>query len=116
VWIVTATLNAGPPARFLVDTGASLTLVSPALARRLALVPQAPSATTALQTVAGSTSGAPTSVASIRVGTADARNVPAVIHEPGLDVDGILGNSFLSRFRVTFDAGRHLLHLRPLSP
>ena len=39
---------------------------------------------------------------------------PAVVHDPGLELDGILGNSFLGRFVVTLDADRRLLHLKAL--
>jgi clan AA aspartic protease (TIGR02281 family) len=113
VWIAHVTLNGGPTARFLVDTGASVTLVSPLLAKQLALVPQTGAAPTALHTVAGPTTGASTTLASVRLGAAEARNVPAVIHDPGIELDGILGNSFLGRFILTLDADRKLLHLRP---
>lgn len=112
VWVALVTLNGGPTGRFLVDTGASVTLVSPRLARQLALSSQPDVAPTALHTVAGPTTGASTTLASIRLGEAEARNVPAVIHDPGIDLDGILGNSFLGRFVLTLDADRKLLHLR----
>ena len=116
VWIAHVTLNDRQTARFLVDTGASVTLLSPALAKLLSLRPYTGGPTTALQTVAGQTSGASVVISSIRLGDAEARDVPGVIHEPGFEVDGILGNSFLSRFLITLDADRHLLHLRPATP
>jgi len=116
VWITQVVLNGGAPARFLVDTGASVTLVSPALAKRVGIEAMAGAAGTALQTVAGQTSGATGTIRSVQVGAIEARDVPVVIHEPGLDVDGILGNSFLGRFVVTFDTDLRLLHLRPYRP
>jgi clan AA aspartic protease (TIGR02281 family) len=112
VWIAQVTLNGGPTGRFLVDTGASVTLVSPRLAGQLALGSHAEATPTALHTVAGPTTGTSTTLASIRIGGAEARNVPAVIHDPGIELDGILGNSFLGRFVLTLDADRRLLHLR----
>jgi clan AA aspartic protease (TIGR02281 family) len=113
VWIVRVSLNGGPAARFRVDTGASVTLIAPALARSLGLEAAGGASSTALQTVAGQTSGAAATIRSVQVGAVEARDVPVVIHEPGLDVDGILGNSFLGRFAVTLDADLRLLHLRP---
>jgi clan AA aspartic protease (TIGR02281 family) len=112
VWIARVTLNGGATGRFLVDTGASITLVSPQLARQLALRSHPEAVPTALHTVAGPATAASTTLASIRLGGAEARNVPAVIHDPGIELDGILGNSFLGRFVLTLDADRKLLHLR----
>ena len=116
VWIAQVVLNGSPPVRFLVDTGASVTLVSPALAKRVGIEPVAGIAGTTLQTVAGQTVGAAGFIRSVRVGSVEARDVPVIIHDPGLDVDGILGNSFLGRFAVTFDTDLRLLHLRPNRP
>ncbi|MBI1735660.1 MAG: TIGR02281 family clan AA aspartic protease [Candidatus Rokubacteria bacterium] len=112
VWVAHVTVNGAHAARFLVDTGASVTLVSPRFARTLGLAALPGTTMMPLQTVAGQTTGASAVLASVRLGTAEARDVPAVVHDPGLDLDGILGNSFLGRFIVTFDADRRLLHLR----
>jgi clan AA aspartic protease (TIGR02281 family) len=112
VWVAYVTVNGREPSRFLVDTGASVTLVSPPLAKALGVAASAGVHATELQTVAGSTAGTAVTLASVRLGTAEAHDVPAVIHDPGLDLDGILGNSFLGRFTVTFDADRRQLHLR----
>ncbi|MBI2202891.1 MAG: aspartyl protease family protein [Candidatus Rokubacteria bacterium] len=115
VWIAHVMLNDRRTGRFLVDTGASVTLVSPALARALDLRP-AGDQTTQLQTVAGNTIGSTAVLASVRLGDIEARDVTAVIHDPGLDLDGILGNSFLGRFTFTLDADRRLLHLKSVAP
>ena len=115
VWIAHVVLNGRQAGRFLVDTGASVTLVSPALARALELRP-AGDQTTQLQTVAGNTVGSTAVLASVRLGEIEARDVTVVIHDPGLDLDGILGNSFLGRFTITLDADRRLLHLKSLAP
>jgi clan AA aspartic protease (TIGR02281 family) len=114
VWVAQVVLNDAWTGRFLVDTGASVMLVSPPLAASLGLAVTAMAGSTELQTVAGPTAGPSATLASVRLGTAEARNVPVVVHEPGFGVDGILGNTFLGRFTVTLDAGRRVLRLRPL--
>jgi len=35
-----------------------------------------------------------------------------MVHDPGPSLDGILGNTFLSRYRLTLDADRRLLSRR----
>ena len=114
VWIAHVTINGAHIARFLVDTGASVTLVSPRFATTVGLTALPGPPATPPQTVAGETRGASAVLASVRLGTVEARDVSAVIHDPGFDLDGILGNSFLGRFVVTLDADRQLLYLRSL--
>jgi len=50
-------------------------------------------------------------VGSLRVGDLERHEAPVVIHDPGQGVDGILGNTFLARYRITVDADRRELHL-----
>jgi hypothetical protein len=49
------------------------------------------------------------------VGDLEMRDAPVVIHDPGSGFDGILGNTFLGRYRVTVDADRRQLQLRLLA-
>ena len=67
-----------------------------------------------LQTLGGRTAGSPAIVGSLRVGDLELRDAPVVLHDPGPGLDGILGNTFLSRYQVTVDADRRQLHLRPI--
>lgn len=113
VWLAAVVLNGHHPARFLVDTGSGVTMVSPALAGRLGLVPALPHQVIELHTVGGPTVGAVARLASLRLGGLEQHDVPVVIHDPGPRLDGILGNSFLGRYRLTLDADRRLLHLQP---
>ncbi len=50
-------------------------------------------------------------IPSLRVGDVEAQDVIAVVHAVGPSMDGILGNTFLSRFTVTLDPERGLLRL-----
>src|SRR5262249_20740465 len=112
VWVTSVVINGTRQARFLVDTGSSVTLVSPALARTIGFATETSKNRMELQTLGGVTAGPVTSAASIRVGEAGVRDVVVVVHDPGPGIDGILGNTFLGRYRLTLDADRHLLSLR----
>jgi predicted aspartyl protease len=55
-------------------------------------------------------------VGTVSVGTAEARNVPAAVHDlpdAPAGVEGLLGLTFLDQFLVTVDAQRGELYLRP---
>jgi predicted aspartyl protease len=113
VWTTQVVLNDNVRGRFLVDTGSSVTLVSPRLAAEVGLTGAAGSRDE-LHTVGGRTAGASATVASFRVGDVELRDAPVVVHDPGPDFDGILGNTVLGRYRMTVDADRRQLLLRPL--
>jgi len=116
VWIARVVLNDSRTGRFLVDTGSSVTVLSPTLAADLGIGGGPDGGTPVeLQTLGGRTAGAPAIVGSLRVGTLELRDAPVVLHDPGPGLDGILGNTFLSRYQVTVDADRRQLHLRPLT-
>jgi predicted aspartyl protease len=111
VWVVAVLLNRSRPARFLVDTGSSVTLVSPGLGTTLGLSGRPAREAVELQTLSGLTMGSAGRLASLQVGGAELRDVPVVLHDPGPGIDGILGNTVLARYRVTLDGDRRLLHL-----
>ena len=111
VWIVDVVLNGSRPARFLVDTGSSVTLVSPTLGTALGLARLPAREAVELQTLSGLTMGSAGRLGSLQVGGAELRDVPVVLHDPGPGIDGILGNTVLARYRVTVDGDRRLLHL-----
>ena len=112
-WIAEVRLNDSRTARFVVDTGASLCVVSPELAADLGVRPGPGAEMVPIQVVGGVTAGARVTLASVRVGDAEAENVAAVIHSIGPGIDGLLGNTFLGRFTVTLDPDRGVLVLRP---
>jgi clan AA aspartic protease (TIGR02281 family) len=112
VWVASVVLNGERKARFLVDTGSSVTVIAPALAETLGLRGEGAETTVELQTLAGLTVGPVVTLSSLRLGGAEIKDVAVVIHDPGPAVDGILGNTFLNRYRVTLDADRRLLHLK----
>lgn len=116
IWLTDAVVNGQHAARFVVDTGATLCVLSPALAESVGIEAPRDARVIELQTVNGRASGRLVSIGALRVGEAEVKAVAAVILDTGLEVDGILGNSFLARFAVALDAERGMLHLRPRRP
>ena len=98
----------------LVARGASVVVLSPAFAEAVGATPR-PQDTLELDTIAGRTRGAWASLSSLKVGDAEVRNATVIVHPPGGDLDGILGNTFLSRWDIALDPDRRLLRLRNLS-
>jgi clan AA aspartic protease (TIGR02281 family) len=115
VWIAQVTVNETRTGRFLVDTGSSVTVLSPALAAELGVAAGTGVAPVELHTLGGRTAGQAATVTSLRVGDVEVRDAPVVLHDPGPGIDGILGNTFLSRYRVTVDADRRQLQLHLLA-
>jgi clan AA aspartic protease (TIGR02281 family) len=114
VWFTEVTINETHTVRFMIDTGASLCAISPELAESLGIRPVPDAPVVELQTANGRTSGRLVRIPSIRVGEAEAINVPGVVvASANLGRGGILGMSFLSGYVVTIDPARRLLNLEP---
>lgn len=110
VWIAPVVVN-GHRGRFLVDTGASVVVIAPAFATRVGASPRG-NAALDMETLGGRARAPWSMLSTIRVGTAELRNHEVVIHHPGGDLDGILGNTFLSRWDVHLNPDRRVLRLR----
>jgi clan AA aspartic protease (TIGR02281 family) len=115
VWVAEVTLNHSRRARFLVDTGATTCTISPALAEELAIVPPETAPLVKFMTLNGPVEGRMVSLESIRVGDMEANDISTLVYPLDAAFDGILGNSFLSRFAATVDAERRVLYLKPRS-
>ena len=111
-WVTDVTVNDERRARFLVDTGASISVLSPELARALRIERDPGSPLIKLMTLAGAITAPLTTIPSLAVGGLEASLVKAVIYDVGPDIDGILGNSFLDRYQVTLDSAHARLVLR----
>ena len=110
-WFAQVRLNDARTARFLVDTGASTCVISPGLATALDIHPDRQAQPVPLETISGLTRGHLVTIPSLRVGDVEAQGVLAVVHPLGPSMDGILGNTFLSRFTMTLDSERGVLRL-----
>ncbi|HLK10362.1 MAG TPA: retropepsin-like aspartic protease [Candidatus Binatia bacterium] len=110
-WIVRATVNGRASGRFLLDTGASLCVVTPTLLERIGL--HASDESVALQTANGVVTAPLVRLADLAVSGNRAGGVAAVVYggvPAGLD--GIVGLSFLNRFSYSVDPQRRVLRLR----
>ena len=113
VVVIEATLNNKRSAKFVVDTGASYTLISNALARDLAIDVGDGARTLSFQTANGLINAPVTNLESIKVGGMEIRNLPTAVHDavPDSQVSGLLGLNFLSHFRMDIDTQKRVLHL-----
>ena len=97
--------------RFLVDTGASRVILSPADARRLGLAPKPAAFTQRLRTANGVVRAAPVEIAELEVAGVVARRVRAAVNQAAL-THSLLGMSFLERLRA-YEFRDSTLTLRP---
>jgi clan AA aspartic protease (TIGR02281 family) len=99
----------------LVDTGATFTVISTAMARQLALNLDN-AALIPLQSASGVFLAPLTKVKSIAVGDAVAQDVEVVVHDIGQGITGgLLGMSFLDNFQVTINTTVERMTLSPLT-
>jgi aspartyl protease family protein len=94
----------GQPVQGVVDTGASLVVLSASMARRLGVDTQA-GEPVQVQTAAGRSPGRRLRLAQVSLGSLQARDIEAVVIDS--DMPYVLyGNSFLQGFRLQWDQGR----------
>jgi clan AA aspartic protease (TIGR02281 family) len=113
VVIIEATLNNKKSAKFVVDTGASYTMISRAIARDLDIEINANHRTMPFHTANGMIQAPILNLDSIIVGGMEIKNLTAAIHDimPDAQVAGLLGLNFLSNFRLDIDTQKGMLHL-----
>ncbi|RMH31540.1 MAG: hypothetical protein D6690_15440 [Nitrospirae bacterium] len=114
--ILSVLLNDMRTARMILDTGATMTVLTTDLAVELALLSGTRNRVTTIQTAGGPVQVTLSRLDSVQVGSAIARHVPVAIHDlpnMGPHIDGLLGMSFLRHFVVTLDIEHNRLYLRP---
>lgn len=110
--VIPVTINGTGPHEFLLDTGASTTLLTPELARQLRL---RPIDRIELVTVTGSQILVRSELERVTVGAQTATDVEVVISElrevraAGSNIRGVLGQNFLARFNYLIDYGAQRL-------
>ncbi|MBI2534423.1 MAG: TIGR02281 family clan AA aspartic protease [Deltaproteobacteria bacterium] len=113
VVVIEAMLNGKTPAKLVVDTGATYTMISAATAKELDIDPSGSERRLPIQTANGMIQAPLTSLESINVGGLEMKNLTAVIHDvvANSQLAGLLGLNFLSNFRMDIDTQKGLLHL-----
>ncbi len=110
--IVPVILNRTLTANLLLDTGASMTMISRRIAAGLALYA---TGSRHFSGVGGKVTAKIARVDSLTVGAAEIKDMVVSIHDLSQDprFEGLLGMDFLSRFHVSVDAQKRLLVLTP---
>ena len=118
LWLTEVVLNERVRRYLVVDTGASFTLINRQTADELGFVIDDNTPVIPGTTVSGTIFTPLVTLRSIRVGDALLENVEAVIHTMPGNQEGLLGNSFLNKYRVAIDTGqgRMVLHSMQGSP
>ena len=109
--IVNGTVNGRDTIKFILDTGAELTVIPRSLVQQLAISLDSSTATPI--TGIGGTIIAPlVKIGSLKVGEAEVRNLDVVIIENApLTGQGLFGGNFLGKFRVDIDYTKNQLIL-----
>ena len=106
VWVTEVTLNGRTRQPFIVDTGASFTLISRQTASNLGVTIDESTPFLPIVTASDVILNPLITLRSVRVGKAEVENVDALVHTMPGQTAGLLGNSFLSKFRVVIDSGK----------
>jgi len=115
-FVVQVNLNNERTAHLIVDTGASMTVLSTNIAIDLGLLGTTDNELLTVNTAGGSVQVNMNYLSSLTVGNAQAHNVAVAIHDlPDIpeQIEGLLGMSFLQHFLITLDAEHARLILRP---
>lgn len=106
-------LNGRVKRNFIVDSGASYTLIDRGTARDLGIIVDEYTPFIPVTTVSDVFLTPLVTLKSIRVGQAEVENVDVLIYTMPSGQEGLLGNSFLGRFRMVLDSVNAKMTLYP---
>jgi len=110
--LVDGNINNHNYVRFIVDTGANMTMIPARVASRLGFDPKQ-GLLIEIRGVGGVIDGRLIEVDSLKVGDAEARNLDIVVIDDGLGGTALLGTDFLSRFQLSINYSRDHMVLQP---
>ena len=110
--LVDGRINNNSAVRFIVDTGASITVIPARMASRLGLDSKA-APLIEIRGVGGAVDGRLIEVDILKVGNAEARNFDVVVIDDDLRELSLLGGDFLSRFQMDINYTRGQMVLQP---
>lgn len=113
-FLVDVVINSKVKARLMVDTGASIVILSKEIGDRLGFTRDRSTPELPTMTAGGMVWTPMTVINSLRVGEAEAVFVEAGFNDEMKGIDGLLGMSFLGDFRVEMDQQDGKMKLRPL--
>jgi len=104
LWLAEVILNERVKRYLVVDSGASFILINQQTAKELGVTIDESTPFIPGTTVSGVILTPLVTLKSVRVGNAAVENVEAVVYSMPSGQDGLLGNSFLNKFRLVLDA------------
>jgi len=114
LFLVEVVLNRWMKRQFIIDTGASFTLINRQAARELGIMINETTPFIQVASVSDVISTPLVTLESIRVGDAEVENVEVLIFPMAGGGDGLLGNSFLNKFKVEIDSINSKMTLYPM--
>lgn len=113
VVVVPVTINEKTAGKYVVDTGASYTMISQATAKELEIDLEKKLPTIPFQTANGIIQAPLVTLSLIDVGGLQVKDLTAAVHDvfPDPGISGLLGLNFLSNFRMDIDTQNGVLHL-----
>ena len=111
LWLTEVLLNGRVRRYFILDSGASFTLINWQTANELGITIDENTPFIPVSTVSGVILTPLVTLKSIQVGKAELENVEALIHTMPSNNEGLLGNSFLNKFKVVIDTANDKLTL-----
>jgi clan AA aspartic protease (TIGR02281 family) len=116
--LIEASINNQGPYSFVIDTGATMTVLSPEIARKLELDLSSDTKDTA-HGAGGQMQVSLVSLKSLRIGEAEAKDLKAAVMDLTSlkqiigDFDGVIGYNFLFQFRVMIDYPQKVISFEP---
>ena len=113
ILLVEGLLNRRVKCNFVVDTGASFTLIGRGTAENLGITIDEYTPFVPIATASDIILAPLVTLKSVVVGQAEAEDVEALIYNMPAEKQGLLGNSFLGKFQVVLDSVNSKMTLRP---
>jgi clan AA aspartic protease (TIGR02281 family) len=104
LWLAEVILNERVKRHLVIDSGASFILISQQIAKELGITIDENTPFIPGSTVSGMILTPLVTLKSVKVGNATVENVEAVVYNMPSGQDGLLGNSFLNKFKVVLDS------------
>ena len=113
-YVVEVLINDSITANLIVDTGATMVVLSDRIGRRLGINAHSDLPKIGMSTAGGNISAPLFILDSVKIGDAEVLNVETTTNPYMGDMDGLLGMSFLGEFKVEMDRQNWELTLKPL--